>query len=154
MAHHTDGSCPPTARKADWASLALGLGLALAVSVPSLLWAESGPLPLIDRADTEWWVPAGLVLVALAAGGAVAARRRRGIAAALHGLAVGVVASGLFLLADVLRRQHLHKPVTRGVAHLWGNGALAACGAALCGALLVTGARRLRPTGREGPGAD
>lgn len=128
----------------DWPSLGLSLLAVLVVSVPAMAWAEGGRVPMIDHHNDGWFLPAGIALVGFALGGAVAARRQGGAwRAAAHGLGAGVVCAGLLVLADVVRRAGVHKVFSVGVGWLWVNAAGASVGAAVVGALVWLGARRV-----------
>jgi hypothetical protein len=123
-----DGPAPPPgpaatrpARRFDWIRVAIGLIVTLVVSVPTLAIEEDWHgQPLIDQSDHKWVLPAIVVAVAFVIGGMIAASRRRWwLDGALHGLAVGVVATAVLLAADAVRRHGLHKAANPGVFKLW-----------------------------------
>jgi hypothetical protein len=128
-----DGPAPSprpaaTGRRFDWSRVVIGLIITLVVSVPTLAIEEDWHgSPLIDQPDHKWVLPAILVALAFVIGGMIAASRRRWwLDGALHGLAVGVVATALLLAADVVRRHGLHKAANPGVFKLWVVAAIAA----------------------------
>jgi hypothetical protein len=122
-------------RLVDPWSFLLGTVVVLVISVPLLMWAESGPVPMIDNSTDEWLLPAGFVLLAFVLGGALAARRCRSWAGLAHGIAVGGLCAALLLIGDLVRRASVHKAVSTGVEHLWYIGIVAAIAAGLGGAL-------------------
>ncbi len=113
----------------DWARAAVGLAVTLVISVPTLALEENWRgAPLIDQPHHKWVVPAVVVAVAFVAGGVIAASRRRWwLDGSLHGLAVGVAAAAILLVADAIRRHGLHKAANPGVVRLWVVAAIAAC---------------------------
>jgi hypothetical protein len=135
---HTATPQPERRRGVDWSSLFVGVLVAMVVSVPALVWAESGPVPMIDRGSDGWWFPAALVVASMVVGGACAARRQGGpLVGALYGASLGLVSAGAFVVADLLRRLMVDKALSTGVELLWVNGILAVVGAGLVGGLAM-----------------
>lgn len=131
MAPPIDATAPESQKSPafDWARAAIGLAVTLVISVPTLALEESWHgTPLIDQPHHKWVVPAVVVAVAFVIGGVIAASRRLWwLDGSLHGLAVGVAAAAILLVADAIRRHGLHKASNPGVVRLWVVAAIAAC---------------------------
>jgi hypothetical protein len=115
-----------------------GLAACLAVSVPALAIEENWHgRPMIDQPGHLFVVPLVVTAAGFLVGGAIAGRRRPRLPAALcNGAGVGLVASAVLTVADVLRRLGHHERLSAPVGRLWlETAALATVLAALGGAL-------------------
>ncbi|MHB1584400.1 MAG: hypothetical protein ACYCU7_03745 [Acidimicrobiales bacterium] len=149
MASRADRRFPPFPRRAGAARLGAGAGLVLTlvVAVPTLAFAEDWHgKPLIDQGGLTWLVPAVIVALAFAVGGAVAGRHGVSPGRALvEGLWVGVPGVLALLAADAVRRLVVNPTLPNGVIAYWLEGAAAAIFFALAGAVagrLLAGHRR------------
>ena len=151
MARPTNAGAPESRKVPafDWAHAAIGLVVTLVISVPTLALEENWHgAPLIDQPHHKWVLPAIVVAAAFVLGGVIAASRRRWwLDGSLHGLAVGVAATAVLLVADAIRRHGLHKAANPGVVRLWVVAAIAACLlGAIGGALRPWDNRKQEPT--------
>lgn len=140
---------PPLPRRTGAGRLGAGAGLVLTlvVAVPTLAFAEDWHgKPLIDQGGLAWLVPAVIVALAFAVGGAVAGRHGVSPGRALvEGLWVGVPGVVALLAADAVRRLVVNPTLPNGVIAYWLEGAAAAIFFALAGAVagrLLAGHRR------------
>lgn len=144
-----DRRFPSVSRRTGAPRLGAGTGLVLTlvVAVPTLAFAEDWHgRPLIDQGGFGWLVPAVIVALAFAAGGAVAGRHGLSFVGALgEGLWVGVPGVLALLGADAVRRLVMNPTLPNGVIAYWLEGAAAAIFFTLAGAVagrLVAGRRR------------
>jgi hypothetical protein len=99
-----------------WRSLSDGLLVAFVIVAPSLF----AGLVLRDQRVKSWSALLLITAVGLLIGGAIAGRHRRaGKGAITQGVAVGLLTTGLTLVASIIRTLVLNKGVTGKTVGLW-----------------------------------